>query len=91
MGLVAQVFDESHLQSLQGHLAVGHCRVAGRARARDLCEGAGRGIEGFSPTVRVFINQDALEPLLHERALELGATVRGKTTRPSRSTRTTTA
>jgi len=28
MGLVAQVFDESHLQSLQGHLAVGHCRYS---------------------------------------------------------------
>src|SRR5205814_7992465 len=28
MGLVAQVFDESHLQSLQGHLAIGHCRYS---------------------------------------------------------------
>ncbi len=28
MGLVAQVFDESHLSSLQGHLAVGHCRYS---------------------------------------------------------------
>jgi len=37
------------------------------------------GVEGFSPTVRVFINQDALEPLLRERALELGATVRTRT------------
>src|SRR5215211_405895 len=37
------------------------------------------GVEGFSPTVRVFINQDALEPLLHERALELGATVHYRT------------
>src|SRR5215211_9240171 len=36
-------------------------------------------VEGFSPTVRVFINQDALEPLLRERALELGATVRNRT------------
>src|SRR3954451_17342031 len=36
-------------------------------------------VEGFSPTVRVFINQDALEPLLLERALELGATVRSRT------------
>src|ERR687885_685536 len=33
------------------------------------------GVEGFSPTVRVFINQDALEPIIRERALELGATV----------------
>ena len=37
------------------------------------------GVEGFSPTVRVFINQDVLEPLLRERALELGATVVNRT------------
>src|SRR5690242_13780299 len=37
------------------------------------------GVEGYSPTVRVFINQDALEPILRERALELGATVRNRT------------
>jgi 2-polyprenyl-6-methoxyphenol hydroxylase-like FAD-dependent oxidoreductase len=36
------------------------------------------GVEGFSPTVRVFINQDVLEPLLRERALELGARVRNR-------------
>jgi len=28
MGLVAQVFDESALNSLQGHIAVGHCRYS---------------------------------------------------------------
>src|SRR4249919_3560955 len=28
MGLVAQVFDESQLTSLQGHLAIGHCRYS---------------------------------------------------------------
>ena len=28
MGLVAQVFDESHLSSLQGHVSVGHCRYS---------------------------------------------------------------
>ncbi len=28
MGLVAQVFDESHLNALTGHLAVGHCRYS---------------------------------------------------------------
>src|SRR3954453_18739484 len=37
------------------------------------------GVEGLSPTVRVFINQDVLESLLRERALELGATVRNRT------------
>ena len=28
MGLVPQVFDESVLNSLQGHIAVGHCRYS---------------------------------------------------------------
>ena len=28
MGLVSQVFDESHLGTLRGHLAVGHCRYS---------------------------------------------------------------
>ena len=28
MGLVAQVFDENALQSLRGHIAVGHCRYS---------------------------------------------------------------
>src|SRR3954453_12376919 len=36
------------------------------------------GVEGFSPTVRGFINQAALEPIIRERALELGATVRNR-------------
>ena len=28
MGLVSQVFDEPNLNSLRGHLAVGHCRYS---------------------------------------------------------------
>ncbi|HWM18393.1 MAG TPA: FAD-dependent monooxygenase [Ilumatobacteraceae bacterium] len=36
------------------------------------------GVEGFSPTVRVFIDQDVLEPILRERAVALGATVRNR-------------
>jgi len=36
------------------------------------------GVEGLSPTVRVFINQDVLEPILREKAVELGATVRNR-------------
>ncbi|RJK94326.1 amidophosphoribosyltransferase [Vallicoccus soli] len=28
MGLVSQVFDESHLEALRGHVAVGHCRYS---------------------------------------------------------------
>jgi 2-polyprenyl-6-methoxyphenol hydroxylase-like FAD-dependent oxidoreductase len=52
--------------------------LAGRELATYVKE-LNEGVEGFSPTVRVFINQDVLEPLLRERALELGATVRNRT------------
>src|SRR3954454_7806905 len=52
--------------------------LAGRELATYVRE-LNEGVEGFSPTVRVFINQDALEPLLLERALELGATLRRRT------------
>jgi methionine synthase II (cobalamin-independent)/2-polyprenyl-6-methoxyphenol hydroxylase-like FAD-dependent oxidoreductase len=37
------------------------------------------GVEEFSPTVRLFINQDALEPILRTRAAELGARLRYRT------------
>jgi 2-polyprenyl-6-methoxyphenol hydroxylase-like FAD-dependent oxidoreductase len=37
------------------------------------------GVAEFSPTVRAFINQDALEPLLRTRAIELGARLRYRT------------
>jgi len=37
------------------------------------------GVEEFSPTVRLFINQDALEPILHARAAGLGARLRYRT------------
>src|SRR5579863_5024429 len=37
------------------------------------------GVDAFSPTVRVFINQDVLEPIIRRRALELGAAVRNRT------------
>src|SRR3954453_19319974 len=36
------------------------------------------GVEGLSPTVRVFVNQDVLEPILREKAIDLGATVRNR-------------
>jgi 2-polyprenyl-6-methoxyphenol hydroxylase-like FAD-dependent oxidoreductase len=52
--------------------------LAGRELATYVKE-LNEGVAGFSPTVRVFINQDALEPLLEERALELGATLRRRT------------
>lgn len=34
------------------------------------------GVDEFSPTIRLFINQDALEPILRARAEELGARLR---------------
>jgi 2-polyprenyl-6-methoxyphenol hydroxylase-like FAD-dependent oxidoreductase len=34
------------------------------------------GVDEFSPTVRLFINQDALEPIIRARAAELGARLR---------------
>ncbi len=37
------------------------------------------GVTEFSPTVRLFINQDALEPLIRARAEELGARLRYRT------------
>jgi 2-polyprenyl-6-methoxyphenol hydroxylase-like FAD-dependent oxidoreductase len=37
------------------------------------------GVEQFSPTVRCFIDQDAIEPIIRERALELGAEIRNCT------------
>jgi 2-polyprenyl-6-methoxyphenol hydroxylase-like FAD-dependent oxidoreductase len=37
------------------------------------------GVEEFSPTIRMFIDQDALEPILRERARELGAELRYRT------------
>jgi 2-polyprenyl-6-methoxyphenol hydroxylase-like FAD-dependent oxidoreductase len=49
--------------------------LAGREIATYVAE-LNEGVEGFSPTRRVFINQDVLEPLLRDRALELGAQVR---------------
>src|SRR5215207_8556924 len=52
--------------------------LAGRELATYVQE-LNEGVEGFSPTRRVFINQDALEPLLRERALELGARVINRT------------
>src|SRR5215813_13970628 len=52
--------------------------LAGRELATYVRE-LNEGVEGFSPTVRVFINQDVLEPILRERAIEFGASVRNRT------------
>src|ERR671939_446923 len=51
--------------------------LAGRELATYVRE-LNEGVEGFSPTVRVFINQDVLEPIIRDRALELGTTLRNR-------------
>src|SRR5215207_622932 len=51
--------------------------LAGRELATYVRE-LNEGVEGFSPTRRVFVNQDVLEPILHRKATELGATVRNR-------------
>ena len=51
--------------------------LAGREIATYVAE-LNEGVEGFSPTVRVFVNQDVLEPILRRRAIELGAAVRNR-------------
>ena len=52
--------------------------LAGRELATYVSE-LNEGVEGYSPTRRVFVNQDVLEPILARKASELGATVRNRT------------
>src|SRR5262245_44807164 len=52
--------------------------LAGRELATYVRE-LNEGVEGFSSTVRVFINQDVLEPILRDKAIELGAQVLNRT------------
>jgi hypothetical protein len=52
--------------------------LAGREIA-DYFPNLNAGVDEFSPTVRLFINQDALEPILRYRASELGARLRYRT------------
>jgi 2-polyprenyl-6-methoxyphenol hydroxylase-like FAD-dependent oxidoreductase len=74
--------DRVRTKSLETYSASGGIiaveSLAGRELATYVKE-LNEGVEGFSPTVRVFINQDVLEPILRERALELGASVRNRT------------
>src|SRR6185295_11446098 len=71
--------DRVRAKSLETYSATGGIiaveSLAGRELATYVKE-LNEGVEGFSPTVRVCINQDALEPLLRERALERGVRAR---------------
>jgi 2-polyprenyl-6-methoxyphenol hydroxylase-like FAD-dependent oxidoreductase len=84
MELIRQMGLEERVRtkSLETYSATGGIiaveSLAGRELATYVRE-LNEGVEGFSPTVRVFINQDVLEPILRERAIELGATVRNRT------------
>ncbi len=74
--------DRVRTKSLETYSATGGIiaveSLAGRELATYVKE-LNEGVEGFSPTVRVFINQDVLEPILRGRALELGASVLNRT------------
>jgi 2-polyprenyl-6-methoxyphenol hydroxylase-like FAD-dependent oxidoreductase len=52
--------------------------LAGRELATYVKE-LNEGVEGLSSTVRVFVNQDVLEPILREKAIALGARVVNRT------------
>src|SRR5581483_1524466 len=49
------------------------------AEISHIIQNLNEGVEQFSPTVRCFIDQDAIEPIIRERALELGAEIRNRT------------
>src|SRR5215218_9563560 len=51
--------------------------LAGREHAVYIAD-LNEGIEGLTPTTRLFLNQDVLEPILREKALELGAELRNR-------------
>src|SRR5262249_7668982 len=52
--------------------------LAGRELAH-IMPNLNEGVEQFSPTVRCFIQQDAIEPIIRRRAVELGADIRNRT------------
>src|SRR3954453_17263844 len=83
MELIRQMGLEERVRakSLETYSATGGIiavdSLAGRELATYVRE-LNEAVEAFTPPVRVFINQDALEPILREHALELGATVRNR-------------
>jgi 2-polyprenyl-6-methoxyphenol hydroxylase-like FAD-dependent oxidoreductase len=78
MGLEHRVREESAKTYSRTGGIIAVESLAGRELATYVKE-LNEGVEGFSPTVRVFINQDVLEPILRERALEVGASVHNRT------------
>src|SRR3954468_21516053 len=84
MELLRQLGLEERVRakSLETYSATGGISAVESLASRELAtyvSELNEGVEGLSPTVRVFINQDALEPILLERARELGATVSTRT------------
>jgi hypothetical protein len=83
LGLEARVREKS----LETYSPTGGIIAVDSLAERELatsCDGAQRGRRGVQSRRARFINQDALEPILRERALELAATVHIRT-RPHRS------
>jgi amidophosphoribosyltransferase len=84
MGLVSQVFDEATLESLGGHLAVGHCRYSttGSSAWRNAQPTMGRtafGTVALGHNGNITNTQDLLE-LLEQRYPEHAGDLRGGTT-----------
>src|SRR5215213_7062607 len=84
MELLRQLGLEERVRakSLETYSATGGISAVESLAGRHLAtyvEELNEGVEGLSPTVRVFINQDALEPILRDRAIELGARVLNRT------------
>ena len=78
MGLEAEVREKSRAtyDPEGGIIAVES--LAGRELARFI-DNLNEGVDDRSPTGRIFIDQDVLEPMLRRRAEELGATLRYRT------------
>jgi amidophosphoribosyltransferase len=84
MGLVSQVFDEATLESLGGHLAIGHCRYSttGSSAWRNAQPTMGKtafGTVALGHNGNITNTQDLLE-LLEQRYPEHAGDLRGGTT-----------
>ncbi len=75
LGLEEPIRDKSAQQFVQNGGVVAVETLVGGA-TRQFIADLNSGIRDVSPCERIFLSQDALEPLLSQRALELGASLR---------------
>ena len=75
VGLEEPIRDKSAQQFVQNGGVVAVETLVGGAK-REFIADLNSGIRDVSPCERIFLSQDALEPLLSQRALELGANLR---------------